>query len=181
MILQSIGHLKLVRQLCHDQKKKNTSKLVFYIPVIAIILGFVAGYYFIQEAQAVTVIDGFTAKFVVTFDKVGITEAQISNYLKNTVWLDVRDILITKLDNNFITYDLVVKLKVNQINANTFQFYPKFIISGETSLSPAQLRNGFDATLNNIKDVIQVHLDLQSATNVSYHMHTSVGSVDVTQ
>ena len=70
-----------------------------------------------------------------------------------------------------------VKLKVNQLDANTFQFYPKFLISGETNLTPQQLRNGFDSTMDNIKDIIQVHMNLQSATNVSYHMHKSFGSV----
>ncbi len=133
----------------------------------------------IPQAEATTVINSFTAKTVVTFDKVGITEAQISAYLKNTVWPDVRDILITKLDNNFITYDLDVRLKVYQIDANTFQFYPKFIISGETNLTKEQLRNGFDNTIDNIKDVIQVHMDLQSATNVKYHLHKSIGSIDI--
>ncbi len=98
--------------------------------------------------------------------------------MKNQVWPDVRDVIITKLDNNFITYDLQVKLKVVQLDADTFQFYPKFIISGETNLTPDQLRNGFDSTIDNIKGIVQTHMDLQSATNVSYHMHKSVGSID---
>lgn len=99
--------------------------------------------------------------------------------MKNTVWPDVRSIIITKLDNNFITYDLSVNLKVYQIGPNTFEFYPKFVISGETNLTPQQLRNGFDSTIDNIKDILQVHMDLQSATNVKYHLHKSFGSVDI--
>ena len=130
------------------------------------------------QAEAITTIESFTAKIVVTFDKPGITEAQISNYLKNTVWLDIEPIITNKLDNNFITYDLDVKLKVYQLNTNKFEFYPKFTVSGETTLTPQQLRNGFDSTIDNIKDVIQVHMDLQSATNVNYHLHKSFGAVN---
>jgi len=63
------------------------------------------------------------------------------------------------------------------VGTNTFQFYPKFIISGETLLTKEQLRNGFDATINNIKGIVQFHLDLQSATNVIYNMDKSTGRV----
>ena len=135
----------------------------------------------IPQAQGVTVIDQFTAKVVVTFDKPGISEAQLTNFLTNNVWPDVRDIIITKLDNNFITYTLEKNLKVIRIDSDTWKFYPKFIISGETTLTKQQLRNGFDSTIDNIKDTLQVHMDLQSATNVKYHLHKSFGSIDIVE
>ncbi len=153
---------------------------ILVITSIAVIIAAGLFLFSIPQAQGVTTITDFQTKIVVTFDKPGITEAQISNYLKNTVWPDVQDIIITKLDNNFIEYTLEKKLKVHQLDSNTFQFYPKFVISGETALTKQQLRNGFDNTIDNIKDVIQVHMDLQSATNVKYHLHKSIGSVNET-
>ncbi len=67
------------------------------------------------------------------------------------------------------------------IDGNTWQLYPKFSISGTTDLTKAQLRNGFDTTMDNIKDIIKPHMTAQGATNISYHIHTSVGSIDVTE
>ena len=137
---------------------------------------------FIIEAQAVTTITDFKIKAVVTFDRPGLSETQITNFLTNQVWPDIRDnIIIPKLDNNFITYTMEKKLKVIQLDSDTWQFYPKFIISGETNLSTQQLRNGFDSTIDNIKDAIQVHMDNQGATNVKYHLHKSTGTVEINE
>jgi len=130
------------------------------------------------QPQPTITINQFTAKIVVTFDKSGITETALRNYLINNVWSDVRDILITKLDNNFESYTLNKSLKVNNIGGDRWEFYPKFVISGETTLTKQQLRNGFDSTLDNIKAILQTHMDAQGATNVKYHIHKSVGSVD---
>jgi len=74
-----------------------------------------------------------------------------------------------------------VNLKVIQLDSNTWQFYPDFVISGTTDLSKQQLRNGFDNTMDNIKDIVKPWMASQGATNVSYHIHKSVGSIDVTE
>ncbi len=112
----------------------------------------------------------------------GVSETQVKNFLTNNVWPDVRDIIITKLDNNFDPgYTLFVSLRVADLPGNTWEIYPKFIISGTTDLTKQQLRNGFDSTLDNIKDVIKPHMIAQGATNISYHIHKSTGSFDVTE
>ncbi len=86
------------------------------------------------------------------------------------------------MDNNFDPgYTLNVKLKVHQIDSNTWNIYPDFVISGTTDLTKQQLRNGFDNTMDNIKDVVKPHMIAQGATNISYHIHKSTGSFDVTE
>ena len=111
-----------------------------------------------------------------------VSETQVRNFLTNNVWPDIRSILITKLDNNFDPgYTLDVKLKVQKYRTGEWEIYPKFIISGTTDLTKQQLRNGFDNTMDNIKDVIKPHMIAQGATNISYHIHKSTGSFDVTE
>lgn len=134
-------------------------------------------YVYFPQAEAIT-ITNFHVKVVVQFDKPGITETQITNYLVNTVWPEMRDVIITKLDNNFDTYTIEKSLKVQKIQGDTWEFYPKFVISGETTLTRQQLRNGFDSTIDNLKDILQTHMEIQEATNVKYHMHKSIGSID---
>jgi len=67
------------------------------------------------------------------------------------------------------------------VGGDTWQFYPDFTISGTTDLTPQQLRNGFDTTMDNIKDIVKPHMTGQGATNISYHIHKSVGSFDVSE
>jgi len=133
------------------------------------------------EAQTQIQIDNFHAKVVITFDRPGLTETQIQSFLTNNVWPDIRDnIIIPKLDNNFDPgYTLGVELKVSQISSSRWELYPDFVISGTANLNKQQLINGFDNTIDSIKDAIQIHMDAQGATNVKYHLHKSVGSVDI--
>ncbi len=73
-----------------------------------------------------------------------------------------------------------MSLKVSKIGPITYQFYPDFAISGTTDLTKQQLKNGFDLTIDNIKTILDTHMELQSATNIKYHMHKAVGSIDIT-
>jgi len=52
------------------------------------------------------------------------------------------------------------------------------MIDGETTLNINQLRNGYDNTLDELKSIVKTHLDLQGATNRSWHVHKSIGSFD---
>lgn len=154
--------------------------------VIGLLVGSITGVFMLgmfydtataQEPPTIT-INSFTAKIVVSFERPGLNEEQIRNYLIDNIWPDVRDLLITKLDNNFESYTLEKDLEVYKVNTDRWEIYPKFVISGETTLTKQQLRNGFDNTLDQIKSILQTHIELQGGTDIIYHIHKSVGSID---
>lgn len=127
----------------------------------------------------VTITD-FRLKIVVEFD-IGNTLAQVTSFFNNTVKPDLATIITTKLDANFDPgYTLDHTVLIHEKVAGTFQIYPRLIFSGTTTLTKAQLRSGLDTTLTDLKGEMATHLSAQGATNVSYHVHRSTGSVEET-
>ncbi len=75
-------------------------------------------------------------------------------------------------------YTLRYNTQIYERNPNSFRIDFYIIISGESDLTPQQLKQGLDVTLTNLKNEINTHFTAQGATNIKYHIHYSTGSVD---
>ncbi len=133
----------------------------------------------VQSATALIVIDDFILKFVISFDKSGVTKTQIENFLTNQLFPPMRDKLITKLDANFIEHTISKKLTVTSHGNDRWEVYPKIFFSGSTNLNQTQLNNGLDSTIDDWIMVFETEGATQGVSNVSYHIHKSFGSIDV--
>jgi len=147
------------------------------IPIISLIL--FSNITQTQAQESIIRIDDLTLKFVLTFSMTGITETQITNYITNQLYPDMRDDLITKLDANFINYTISKKLKVTDFGSDRFEVYPKISFSGNTTLSKTQLRNGLDSTIDDWLTTVENSLAANNAFDVEYHLHKSFGHIDV--
>jgi hypothetical protein len=143
------------------------------------LFGFLYGYEVIPKAFADTQIDNFQLKFVITFNMTGTSVGQITNYVTNVLYPPMRDDLIIKLDNNFINYTLSKSLRVHNLVDDRYQVYPKVLFSGNTTLTKEQLRTGLDVQLDDWFTIVEASLATNNAFDVKYHMHKSIGSIDV--
>jgi len=114
-------------------------------------------------------------KIVITL-KSTFTENQIRNYLINTVWPKLETKIDTKMDNNFNTgWSKQVKLKVHKTADDWVDIYPKFTISGTTSLTGAQLKTGVSDLLRDLKTTLKDEFESQGATDITFHPHYQDG------
>jgi len=120
-------------------------------------------------------LDHVVLKIVCTA-KSTFTETQIRNFLINTVWPKLKTKIDTKMNNNFDPgWSVEKKLKVKKSTDNWVNIYPKFAISGTTSLTGAQLRTGVSNLLKELKDVLKAEFLANGATDITFHPHYKDG------
>jgi len=112
----------------------------------------------------------YVLKIVITFGS-NKSKNQITNYLTNTVWDKLETKIDTKMDNNFdVGWSKIVKLKIIELANNAWEAYPKFAISGTTSLTASQLRSGMSDLLADLKVTLKAEFESNGATNVKFHI-----------
>jgi len=133
----------------------------------------------LQEAIALITVKDFKMKFVVTFTKTGTSVMGITNFLNNQVFPDMQTDLVNKLDANFINHTIRFQNTVYELGNDRYQFYPKIIFDGNTNLNKTQLNIGLDSTIDDWLSTVITHMDAQSTTDRSFHMHKSFGAITV--
>ena len=93
-------------------------------------------------------------------------------------------IVKAKLDNNFDPgYSLVYDIEFQKLDnaPDRYRINPSILFSGETALTPQQLKSGLDSTLLNLKQEFKTQLITQGVNNADYHIHFSTGSVNTNE
>ena len=107
-------------------------------------------------------------KIVIVFNS-NRTQAQITNFLNNTVKAPFEAKINQVLTANFISYNLGFKYKINK-QGNYYEVYPKIIISGETNLTESQLITGISNLLSDLKTILKTNFETQPVTNIRFHI-----------
>lgn len=103
-------------------------------------------------------------------------KTQIRNYLINTIWPRLETKINTIMNNNFDAgWSVDTKLKVDKVSNKLWTIYPKFAVSGTTSLTGTQLRTGVSNLLADLKVTLKADFESQGATNVKFHIHYEDG------
>ena len=122
------------------------------------------------------------AKVVVWFNSTR-SFTQIRNFFQNTVLPDVRAAVVSRVTPNFnnVTFSQRLGLEQNvggAFGVADFEAYAKVVFSGDTELTPQQVRDGFDNIVDDIKIIIRNHATSQGATIIGWHVHRTSGHFD---
>ena len=108
-------------------------------------------------------------KCVITFNS-NKSQAQITNFLNNTVKTPFEAKINQILTANFVSYSLGFKYKLINLGGGVWQIYPKFFFSGETNLTANQLATGISNLLAELKTILKTNFESNGATNVNFHI-----------
>lgn len=116
-------------------------------------------------------------KTVMIFDS-SLSESELRTTLDNEIVPLIEQSINTRFETKVTDKTMNNEYKLFRTDTGTYEFYPDFIVSGETTLTNDELLRELDDTTTDIQSILDNSTSLLQASNVHYTIDKSTGSID---